>query len=186
VCKSGADAPVLQTVSRAAAALLGTATTDLSPDAHFTDLGGDSLSALTFGNLLREIFDIDVPVGVIVNPANDLQAIADCIEVERQGTKRPSFASVHGRDATEVHSSDLTLDKFIDAPTLAAAPTLPRPSAEVRTVLLTGATGFLGRYLVKASSPLSLRTSGASGTHWAYPRQRFRSTTIRIGTASNF
>jgi hypothetical protein len=66
-------------------------------------------------HLLREIFDIDVPVGVIVNPANDLQAIADCIEVERQGTKRPSFASVHGRDATEVHSSDLTLDKFIDA-----------------------------------------------------------------------
>ena len=145
--RSGADAPVLQTVSRAAAALLGAATTDLSPDAHFTDLGGDSLSALTFGNLLHEIFDVDVPVGVIVSPANDLAAIADYIEGERQGTKRPSFASVHGRDAVEVHASDLTLDKFIDASTLAAAPTLPRPSAEVRTVLLTGATGFLGRYL---------------------------------------
>ncbi|MFZ0905403.1 MAG: carboxylic acid reductase, partial [Mycobacterium sp.] len=145
--RSGADAPVLQTVSRAAAAMLGTATTDLAPDAHFTDLGGDSLSALTFGNLLHEIFGIDVPVGVIVSPANDLQAIAYYIQGERQGTKRPSFASVHGRDATEVHASDLTLDKFIDAPTLAAAPTLPRPSAEVRTVLLTGATGFLGRYL---------------------------------------
>ena len=37
--------------------------------------------------------------------------------------------------------------KFIDAPTLSAAPTLPGPSAVVRTVLLTGATGFLGRYL---------------------------------------
>ena len=49
--------------------------------------------------------------------------------------------------ATEVHASDLTLDKFIDAETLAAAPSLPGPSAEVRTVLLTGATGFLGRYL---------------------------------------
>ena len=59
----------------------------------------------------------------------------------------PSFASVHGRDTTEVHAGDLTLDKFIDAATLTAAPTLPRPSAEVRTVLLTGATGFLGRYL---------------------------------------
>src|ERR1700761_4335606 len=145
--RSGADAPVLQTVSRAAAALLGAATTDLSPDAHFTDLGGDSLSALTFGNLLHEIFDIEVPVGVIVSPANDLAAIADYIEGERVGTKRPSFASVHGRDAVEVQASDLTLDKFIDASTLAAAPTLPRPSAEVRTVLLTGATGFLGRYL---------------------------------------
>jgi fatty acid CoA ligase FadD9 len=145
--RSGADAPVLQTVSRAATALLGAAASDLSPNAHFTDLGGDSLSALTFGNLLHEIFEIDVPVGVIVSPANDLQAIADYIEGERVGTKRPSFASVHGRDATEVHAGDLTLDKFIDASTLAAAPTLPRPSAEVRTVLLTGATGFLGRYL---------------------------------------
>ena len=58
-----------------------------------------------------------------------------------------SFASVHGRDATEVHAGDLTLDKFIDATTLTVAPTLPGPSAEVRTVLLTGATGFLGRYL---------------------------------------
>ena len=145
--RSGADAPVLQTVSRAAAAMLGAAKSDLTPDAHFTDLGGDSLSALTFGNLLREIFDVDVPVGVIVSPANDLQSIADYIEGERQGTKRPSFASVHGRDAVEVHAADLTLDKFIDAATLAAAPDLPGPATEVRTVLLTGATGFLGRYL---------------------------------------
>ncbi len=145
--RSGADAPVLQTVTRAAAAMLGTAATELAPDAHFTDLGGDSLSALTFGNLLREIFDIDVPVGVIVSPANDLQAIADYIQGERKGTKRPTFAAVHGRNATEVHAGDLTLDKFLDAETLAAAPNLPKPTAEVRTVLLTGATGFLGRYL---------------------------------------
>jgi fatty acid CoA ligase FadD9 len=145
--QGGADAPVLLTVSRAAAAMLGAATTDLSPDAHFTDLGGDSLSALTFGNLLHEIFDVDVPVGVIVSPANDLQAIADYIEGERQGTKRPTFAAVHGRGAVEVHAADLKLDKFIDASTLAAAPNLPQPSPEVRTVLLTGATGFLGRYL---------------------------------------
>ncbi|WP_322857996.1 carboxylic acid reductase [Mycobacterium shigaense] len=145
--RTGATAPVLQTVSRAAVALLGAATTELTPDAHFTDLGGDSLSALTFGNLLHEIFDIDVPVGVIVSPANDLQAIASYIEAERQGTKRPSFASVHGREAVEVHAGDLTLDKFLDADTLAAAPTLAAPATEVRTVLLTGATGFLGRYL---------------------------------------
>ena len=145
--RSGADAPVLETVSRAAAALLGAAKSDLTPDAHFTDLGGDSLSALTFGNLLHEIFDCDVPVGVIVSPANDLQAIATYIEGERHGSKRPSFSSVHGRDAVEVHASDLTLDKFIDEATLAAAPELPGPAAEVRTVLLTGATGFLGRYL---------------------------------------
>ena len=136
---------MLETVTRAAGALLGASAGDLAPDAHFTDLGGDSLSALTFGNLLHEIFDVDVPVGVIVSPASDLQSIADYIETERTpGSKRPTFATVHGRDATEVHARDLTLDKFIDAQTLPAS--CP-PSAEVRTVLLTGATGFLGRYL---------------------------------------
>ncbi len=46
--RSGAERPVQETVLRAAAALLGAAATDLQPDAHFTDLGGDSLSALTF------------------------------------------------------------------------------------------------------------------------------------------
>jgi fatty acid CoA ligase FadD9 len=145
--RNGAQGPVLQTLSRAAAAMLGAATTDLPADAHFTDLGGDSLSALTFGNLLREIFDIDVPVGVIVSPANDLAAIANYIEAEREGSKRPTFAAVHGRGATTVHASDLTLDKFLDEATLAGAPKLAPPATEVRTVLLTGATGFLGRYL---------------------------------------
>lgn len=144
----GAEKPVIETISRAAGALLGATAADLQPDAHFTDLGGDSLSALTFGNLLNEIYDIDVPVGVIVSPANDLAALAAYIEAAREpGSKRPTFASVHGRDATEVHASDLTLDKFLDGATLAAAPSLPGPSTEVRTVLLTGATGFLGRYL---------------------------------------
>jgi len=145
--RSGAERPVLETVTRAAAALLSAAAGELAPDAHFTDLGGDSLSALTFGNLLRDIFDIDVPVGVIVSPASDLAAIAGYIEAERHGSKRPTFASVHGRGALEVHARDLRLDKFLDAHTLADAPNLPGPSAEVRTVLLTGATGFLGRYL---------------------------------------
>ena len=144
----GANGPVLETVSKAAGALLGASSTEVAPDAQFTDLGGDSLSALTFANLLHDIFDVDVPVGVIVSPASDLAAIAAYVEAQRAGgSKRPTYDAVHGRDAVEVHASDLTLDKFIDEATLAAAPSLPGPASEVRTVLLTGATGFLGRYL---------------------------------------
>ena len=146
--QDGANRPALETVSKAAGALLGAASSDASPDAAFTDLGGDSLSALTFANLLHDIFGVDVPVGVIVSPASDLASIAAYVEEQRAGgSKRPTFDAVHGRDATEVHASDLTLDKFLDAATLAAAPSLPGPTSEVRTVLLTGSTGFLGRYL---------------------------------------
>ncbi|MEU0497242.1 carboxylic acid reductase [Mycobacterium sp. NPDC006124] len=146
--RDGAQRPVAETVGRAASALLGTAAADVAPDSAFTDLGGDSLSALTFANLLHEIFDVDVPVGVIVSPASDLASVAAYVEAQRAGgTKRPTYDAVHGRDATEVHARDLTLEKFLDEATLAAAPSLPAPTGEVRTVLLTGATGFLGRYL---------------------------------------
>jgi fatty acid CoA ligase FadD9 len=146
--QSAANRPVLETISRAASALLGAATSDVAADAQFTDLGGDSLSALTFANLLHDIFDVDVPVGVIVSPASDLAAIAAYVEAQRAGgSKRPTYDVVHGREATEVHAGDLTLDKFLDSDTLHAAASLPGPTSEVRTVLLTGATGFLGRYL---------------------------------------
>lgn len=60
---------------------------------------------------------------------------------------RPTFESVHSRDAEVVRATDLELGKFIDTATLAAATSLPAPSGPVRTVLMTGATGYLGRFL---------------------------------------
>ncbi|OBI14764.1 hypothetical protein A5713_24685 [Mycobacterium sp. E2497] len=143
------DGSTVDTVTCAAATLLGAASSDLSPDAHFIDLGGDSLSALTFANLLQEIFSITVPVGVITSPATDLHAIADYIDSERAvGGRQPTPAAVHGAGATEIRADQLTLDQFIDKPTLMAASRLPRSSSHPRTVLITGATGFLGRYLM--------------------------------------
>jgi len=146
--EGAANRPVIDTLTRAAESLLGLAGGPPRPDAQFSELGGDSLSALTFSNLLRDIFDVEVPVGQIISPASDLRQIAKYIEVEREsGSKRPTFATVHGRGATEVRAADLTLDKFIDAETLSEAPALPRATSEPRTVLLTGANGYLGRFL---------------------------------------
>ncbi|WP_432846305.1 carboxylic acid reductase [Amycolatopsis sp. CA-161197] len=144
----GLDRPVVETVARAAEALLGASAAELGPDARFSDLGGDSLSALSFSNLLRDIFGVDVPVDVVISPANDLRAIARHIEDARKpGVKRPTFATVHGAGSTVVHAADLTLGKFVDAETLALAKNLPRATGTVRTVLLTGANGYLGRFL---------------------------------------
>jgi fatty acid CoA ligase FadD9 len=147
----GADQPVQETVSRAAQATLGVARADVCPDSRFTDLGGDSLSALTFSNLLGEIFGIEVPVGVIVGPTGTVEHLADYIAIERScGAKRPSFATVHSLGASKVYASELTLDKFIDKQVLANAATLRRPNDAVRSVLVTGSTGFLGRFLALA------------------------------------
>ncbi|WP_225323412.1 carboxylic acid reductase [Mycobacterium marseillense] len=147
--REGADKhPVIFTLTRAAEALLGVAGGPPAPDTLFIELGGDSLSALTFSNLLRDIFDVDVPVGMITGPATDLGQLAQYVESERNsGSRRPTFAAVHGRDATEVRAAELTLDKFIDAEALAGAPRLPRAAGAPHTVLLTGANGYLGRFL---------------------------------------
>ena len=148
---AGAGRPVLETVTRALQASLGVSPADVRPDARFSDLGGDSLSALTFSNLLEEIFGVEVPVGVIINPAGDVQHLADYIEAERgAGAKRPSFSTVHAPGSTRIYAGDLTLDKFIDKQLLAGAPKLARSSESIHTVLLTGATGYLGRFLALA------------------------------------
>ncbi|MGA7050378.1 MAG: carboxylic acid reductase [Mycobacterium sp.] len=141
--------PTTDTVCAAAGALLGSIGSAPAPDVHFTELGGDSLSALTFADALEDIFGVEVPVGVIISPSSDLQGIADYVNAQQEtDSDRPTFASVHGAGSTTVCASDLTLDKFIDVATLAHAPTLPGPPANISTVLLTGATGYLGRYLL--------------------------------------
>jgi thioester reductase-like protein len=125
----------------------------------FFDLGGNSLTAMRVIATINISLDAHLPVRTLFEAPSvrslsrqlgtHASVVEEAVHDERKpGAKGPSFASVHGRDSTAVHAADLTLDKFIDATTLTGAPALPGPGAEVRTVLLTGATGFLGRYLV--------------------------------------
>jgi amino acid adenylation domain-containing protein/thioester reductase-like protein len=119
-------------------------------DDSFFDLGGDSISAMRVTAAINTAFDAELAVRTLFEAptVSVLGRHLDPDVVAAAEVHGPSFAAVHGRGATEARAGDLTLDKFIDAATLAVAPTLPGPSAEVRTVLLTGATGFLGRYLL--------------------------------------
>ncbi|MBT0568158.1 carboxylic acid reductase [Williamsia sp. CHRR-6] len=143
-----ADRATVDTVTRAVAATLGVTIDAVAPEARFADLGGDSLSALSVSTLLTDLFEVDIEVGMLMSAGSDLQAIADHIDARRGGAApRPVFASVHTSSATEVTAAELTLDRFIDEATLAAAPTLARASTSVSTVLLTGANGYLGRFL---------------------------------------
>ncbi|MGE0383366.1 MAG: carboxylic acid reductase [Gammaproteobacteria bacterium] len=176
---AGRDAPVLQTLARAVEATLGIAGVDPDKRASFAELGGDSLSALEFSMLLEEIYGVEVPVGVITHPTGSLAQLTQFIDrarAERAG--RPTFNALHGSGALEIHARDLTLDRFIDADTLARASTLAPPHAgEPRTVLLTGANGFLGRFLCMAWLERLARSGGrlvciARGVDDASARQR--------------
>jgi glycopeptidolipid biosynthesis protein len=115
-------------------------------DDSFFDLGGDSLSAMRLIATINTRLNAELSVRTVFD-APSVRKLSEQMAKGAASENGPSFASVHGRNTTQVHAADLTLDKFIDETTLTGSPTLPGPCAEVRTVLLTGATGFLGRYL---------------------------------------
>lgn len=175
---AGADRPVMDTVIRALRATLGLSIAELSPQDRFTDLGGDSLSALEYSKLLCDIFAVEVPVGVIINPAGNLQAIADLISSERSASQpRATATSVHGKDTKTLQAGDLTLEQFFDPAPLSTAPLLPAGDASVHCVLLTGATGYLGRFLALAWLEKLAKSGGklilvARGRDTAQARQR--------------
>ncbi|MFJ4577335.1 thioester reductase domain-containing protein [Streptomyces sp. NPDC088846] len=146
--QTGTDQPVPATVLRAAQALLGLEEGVVELGTRFLELGGDSLTALSFSQLLKETFHVDVPVDVVINPVNSLRQVADHIERALASEhRRPTADSVHGPDATRLDAADLRLDAFLDARTIARAERPAGPLPEARTVLLTGANGYLGRFL---------------------------------------
>jgi fatty acid CoA ligase FadD9 len=127
--------PVIETVCQAAAAVLGDTAEAPSPEHRFAELGGDSLSALTYASALSDLLGVEVSVDAVISPVNDLQAVADHIEARRRPEGAgPTFASVHGEGAATVYARDLTLDAFLDAVTLGGLSSLPAPSPEPRHV----------------------------------------------------
>jgi fatty acid CoA ligase FadD9 len=144
---TGGELPVVEGVLRAATALLQPVGGRLVPEDRLTQCGGDSMAAVDLSTLLEDMFDVEVPVGLVVSPTSDLQAIANHIEAERHAeTSGPGFSSVHGSDPTVVQATDLRLDAFFENTPRIATP--PAATVNTGTVLLTGATGFLGRYLL--------------------------------------
>jgi len=145
---AGSEAPIKSTLLRAVQAILGVAEGEAQADVAFVDLGGDSLSALSFSRLLNDIFQVEVPVGVILGPGTCLGDLENYIaEQKADGQRRIRCASVHSDPQSNVFAHELTLAKFIDNELLVGAAELPACSSETKTVLLTGATGYLGRFL---------------------------------------
>jgi fatty acid CoA ligase FadD9 len=82
-------------------ATLGCRLEDVHGGTRFTDVGGDSLSALRLSRLL-EGSSTSVPVGAVIDPTNDLDGLTNFIEKIAIPNGRPTFATVHGRAASEI------------------------------------------------------------------------------------
>ena len=139
---------VEQVIADIYAQVLGLA--QVGSDDSFFEIGGDSISAMRLIAAVNTALDVELGVRAVFETPTvaGLARQVDAGAGESAPAHGPNFTEVHGVAPSEVHASDLTLEKFIDAPTLLDAPNLPRPTGAIATVLLTGATGFLGRYLV--------------------------------------
>lgn len=129
-----------------AAIELGLEQVDGSQPHTFAELGGDSLSAVSFSLSIEGVFGVSIPGDSILSPTGNMRKWASQIEAQlNDSSDRPGFDKVHGKGATEIGAADLKLEKFLDGETLEAASSAQPVDDEDRVVLLTGANGFLGR-----------------------------------------
>ena len=124
-------------------------------DIRFMDLGGDSLDSVRFSNLIEQQSGVTIPVSLILSPTSTLGHIVDYLEQNRENASSGNtsgFARIHGPHPDTVYANDLDLDKIFSAQELSAASKLAShaPSETAKNVLLTGANGYLGRFLMLA------------------------------------
>ncbi len=143
--------PAAEKVARALAITLGLPEAEVRATAQsFLQLGGDSLGASRVTTLIRDLTGVAVPVALVLDPTGSVQAVARYVEERLQGKPPPrrlTFEEAHGAGATEIRAEDLRVDHFLDAEDLASAAP-PRAIEPPRRVVLTGANGFLGRFLL--------------------------------------
>jgi fatty acid CoA ligase FadD9 len=143
---AASDGSVSSQIRAMLATVLGLLVDELSRagDASFTGFGGDSVSALRFCSLIETAFGASIPVGMVLDPSSTIATTIARVEaLLGRARETPAFADVHGSAATVVQASDLR--RLVRPPAEAST---PRRTAGARSLLLTGASGFLGRVLV--------------------------------------
>ena len=131
-------------------AQLGLQSIDVTSDRNFTQWGGDSLGAVLFGLSLEDIFGIEVPPNSLLSPTGSISEWGRYIDDALSGDAKNtiSFTSIHGQDIAHIYASDLALRNFMNKAEIEAAKRLPPArTSEPQTVLITGANGFLGRFI---------------------------------------
>ncbi|AUX39065.1 oxidoreductase [Sorangium cellulosum] len=142
-----AGASAAEQVALAMEVTLGLRDVDLRQT--FVELGGDSLAAVRLSTMLEERFGVAVPVGLILDPTSSAQRLVAHVEERAGGAARAvTFSQVHGAGATVVRAADLRLERFLAPEELDEAARSAAPASGVRAALLTGANGFLGRFLL--------------------------------------
>lgn len=114
---------------------------DVRPDDDFFDLGGHSLAAAQLSGRVEETFGVHVTMpDFLENPT--VAGLCDRIEALRRG--EANGGSPSARSAVDLRAEAVLEPEISPESAAAAATTL----GDARNVFLTGATGFLGAFLL--------------------------------------
>jgi fatty acid CoA ligase FadD9 len=119
---------------------------DSTSPSTFSELGGDSLGAVSFSLAIEDVFDVSIAGDSILSPTGCLRKWAG--EIENQlsdDDKRADFTEIHKKNASRLDAKDLSLDRFLGEEWLDQISSCQPLEGNNKTVLLTGANGFLGR-----------------------------------------
>ena len=120
------------------ASALNVSTSNITPEHSFFDLGGHSLSLATLASRMSRDFGFRIPVARLADPAT-LNGHLQTVRAVRDG----QIAAVQA-DLPSVLRADSVLDRDIEIPSKAKM----LPLKDAKAVFLTGATGFLGAFLL--------------------------------------
>lgn len=112
----------------------------------FSELGGDSISAVALSALLARQWQVHLPVALLLGRTATLGDILQTLEAQGSGGAR----STRPQDAERLRADDFALEHWLSPVELAGAAARSAALSEEapRVVLLTGANGFLGRFVL--------------------------------------
>lgn len=129
----------LQALAEVWATVLDMVPGDIGPAEDFFDLGGHSLAVAELAAALADTFGVDVPLADLVARPT-LLGHRDIVRAARRG----------GATAVVVDGADLRREATLDATVRPGIADGRAGVADARDILLTGATGFLGGFLLDA------------------------------------
>ncbi|EGG18668.1 Putative transposase [Cavenderia fasciculata] len=100
----------------------------------FTQLGGDSISAIKLSNMIKETINVDIPTSFILNKENSLEKITNLIN-NKNNTSSSSISLVNWEEEMKLEEEIQILSKKIN-------------TKQVESIFLTGSTGYLGSHLL--------------------------------------
>ncbi|MBD3884960.1 thioester reductase domain-containing protein [Phormidium tenue FACHB-886] len=125
------------------AKVLGLSTAHLDPEQPLHELGLDSLMAVELSSLIKTELQVELPIRALVEDPSIASIASHLVNELASGT-----AEANSSVNTTVNLLDLDAEASLDPAIHPANATLPA-IAEPVSILLTGATGFLGAFLLQ-------------------------------------